>query len=244
MRHLVPEPAPVPTETLHQDAVETTGRWRNRRLAVLGILVTIATAILLARPVHEWLLSLFGSVEQLIRHRPLLGMLAFVVLAALSAMVAFVSSALLIPVAVYAWGPVVSFMLLWAGWYMGGIAAYLVGRYLGRPAVEALVRPAVLARYEGWAKSGVSLLPILLLQLAVPSDIAGYLFGLVRVRLAPFLAALALAEMPYALGAVYLGESFLQRRLWVFALVGVAGAVLTVLALCAARRVTTHEPRR
>lgn len=187
------------------------------RFAVLGILVTIATAILLARPVHEWLLSLFGSVEHLIRHRPLLGMLAFVVLAALSAMVAFVSSALLIPVAVYAWGPGVCFILLWAGWYLGGIAAYLVGRYLGRPAVEALVRPGVLSRYEGWAKSGVSLLPILLLQLAVPSDIAGYLFGLVRARLAPFLAALALAEMPYALGAVYLGESFLQRRLWVFA---------------------------
>jgi uncharacterized membrane protein YdjX (TVP38/TMEM64 family) len=76
----------------------------------------------------------------------------------------------------------------------------------------------------------------------VPSDIAGYLFGLVRARLALFLAALALAEMPYALGAVYLGESFLQRRLWVFALVGVAGAVLTVLALRAARRITTQEP--
>jgi uncharacterized membrane protein YdjX (TVP38/TMEM64 family) len=241
---MVTEPAPVPTETLHQDALGKASRWRNRRLAVLGILVTVATAILLAQPVHEWLLSLFGSVEHLIRHRPLLGMLAFVVLAALSAMVAFVSSALLIPVAVYAWGPGVCFMLLWAGWYLGGIAAYLVGRYLGRPAVEALVRPGVLARYEGWAKSGVSLLPILLLQLAVPSDIAGYLFGLVRARLAPFLAALALAEMPYALGAVYLGESFLQRRLWVFALVGVAGAVLTVLALRTARRVTMHESRR
>ena len=50
-------------------------------------------------PLHAWLLSLFGTVEQLIRHRPAWGMLAFVMLAAVSAMLAFVSSAILIPAA-------------------------------------------------------------------------------------------------------------------------------------------------
>ena len=215
----------------HGGRAGRSGLWRGRRLVVLAVLVALATVLLLAQPVHAWLLSLFGTVEHLIRHRPAWGMLAFVVLAALSAMLAFLSSAILIPVAVYAWGPQLCFLLLWAGWLLGGIAAYTIGRYVGRPAVVALVRPKVLARYEGWARSGVSFLPTLLLQLAVPSDVAGYLFGLVRCRFAVFLAALALAEMPYAAGAVYLGESFLQRRLLPLLEVGVIGALVSVWAL-------------
>jgi uncharacterized membrane protein YdjX (TVP38/TMEM64 family) len=211
--------------------VQRHSRWHSRRLVVLGVLVALATALLLAKPAHAWLLSLFGTVEQLIRHRPAWGMLAFVILAAVSAMLAFVSSAILIPAAVYVWGTELCFLLLWAGWLLGGVAAYTIGRYLGRPAVQALVPSGALERYESWATSGVSFVSALFLQLAVPSDVAGYLFGLVRCRFPVYLAALALAEIPYALGAVYLGESFLERRLWPLLGVGVVGALLSVWAL-------------
>lgn len=220
--------------------------WHGRRLAALGMLAVIAPVVLLARPVHAWLLTLVGAAEPLIRHHPVWGMGAFVLLAALSAMLAFVSSALLIPVAVYVWGPGLCFVLLWIGWYLGGVAAYGVGRYLGRPAVEALVRPGVLARYEAWARPGASLVPILLLQLAVPSDIAGYLFGMVRCRFSAFLVALALAEAPYALAAVYLGQNFLQRRLPGLVVLGVVAALLSLWALRTLRRTRrglVEEPR-
>jgi uncharacterized membrane protein YdjX (TVP38/TMEM64 family) len=88
----------------------------------------------------------------------------------------------------------VCFVLLWVGWLLGGLAGYAIGRYLGRPAVEVFVRPGALARYERWAQSGTSLVPMLMLQLAVPSDMASYLFGLVRCRFVVFRAALLLAE--------------------------------------------------
>jgi hypothetical protein len=67
-----------------------------------------------------------------------------VIVAALSAMIAFVSSAVLILVAIYVWGPRVCFVLFWAGWFLGGLAAYGIARYLGRPIVHRLVRPAAL----------------------------------------------------------------------------------------------------
>lgn len=56
-------------------------------------------------------------------------------------MLAFVSSIVLIPVAVHVWGPIACAGLLWIGWFLGGVAAYAVGRYFGRPIVERLVRP-------------------------------------------------------------------------------------------------------
>jgi len=203
---------------------------------VLTAILAIALALLLLPAIHDRLLRAIAGAGELIRQRPAAGMLTFALLAALSAMLAFVSSAVLIPVAVHVWGPVTCALLLWTGWFLGGIAAYAVGRYLGRPIVERLVRPAAIARYERWARSGPTLVPILLLQLAVPSDVAGYVFGLVRCRFPMFLLALAVAEVPYALGAVYLGVSFLEGRILSLMLLGIGGVLLSWWALRYLRR--------
>ena len=199
----------------------------------------LAVLLVLAKPVHAWLLSLFDAGEQVVRHRSVWGMAVFVLLAAISAMVAFVSSAVLVPAAVYVWGPTVCFVLLWTGWFLGGLAGYAIGRYWGRPVVERLVRGELLARYEGLVRSGRSLALILTVQLAVPSDLASYIFGLVRCRFSVFVIALALAEVPYALGAVYLGASFLERRAVPLMALGIAGVVLSLWAI---RRLRQHQP--
>jgi uncharacterized membrane protein YdjX (TVP38/TMEM64 family) len=123
------------------------------------------------------------------------------------------------------------FLLLWTGWFLGALAAYAVGRYAGRPLLQRVVRPGALERYEKWAQTGESLVPILILQLAVPSDLAGYVFGLVRCRLSIFIPALALAEIPYALGSVYLGASFLQRKIAPLVLLGAAAVLVSWWAI-------------
>ncbi|HEU5304042.1 MAG TPA: VTT domain-containing protein [Gemmatimonadales bacterium] len=204
---------------------------RSRRVIVLVLVVVLAVLLMLARPAHAWLLALFADAESAIRQRESWGMVLFVSLAAVSAMFAFVSSAILVPVAIYVWGPVVCFLLLWTGWFLGGLAGYTIGRYLGRPVVERLARPGALARYEGWARSGKSLVPVLMIQIGVPSDLASYVFGLVRCRFGLFVIALALAEIPYALGAVYLGTSFLERRIVPLVALGLGGILLSAWAL-------------
>jgi len=204
---------------------------------VLLVLLALAIAVLAARPAHEWILGRFADAELVIRQQPIAGLVVFVLLTAVSAMIAFVSSAVLIPVAIFVWGPTLCFVLLWSGWFLGGLASYAIGRYLGRPAVRRLVRPETLERQERWARSGgPSLAAILLIQLAIPSDLAGYVFGLIRCPVGPFAAALALAEIPYALGAVFLGMSFVERRLVPLMILGVAGALLSVAAYRAYHR--------
>jgi uncharacterized membrane protein YdjX (TVP38/TMEM64 family) len=196
----------------------------------------LASLLLLARPVHQWLLSLFALAETAIREQQAWGMVAFVLLAAVSAMVAFVTSSVLVPVAIYVWGPWRCVVLLWAGWFLGGLAAYGIGRWLGRPIVRRLIPGAALERQERWARSRGSLAGILLLQLAVPSDLAGYVFGMIRCPFLPFVVALAVAEVPYALGAVYLGVSFVERQLLPLLVVGVAGVLLSLVAIRAYHR--------
>jgi uncharacterized membrane protein YdjX (TVP38/TMEM64 family) len=206
-------------------------------------LLAVATVLLLARPVHDWMMELFAATERLIHQHPAWGIAAFVLLAAISAMLAFVSSAILIPVAIYTWGPAICALLLWIGWFLGGLFAYAIGRYLGRPVVERIVPRGSLSHYEERARSGRGLVGIVLLQLAIPSDVAGYAFGLIRCPFPAFVAALAVAEIPFALGAVYLGVSFLQRRLLPLLALGAAGALLSVVAFRAFHRHSAATPR-
>jgi uncharacterized membrane protein YdjX (TVP38/TMEM64 family) len=163
-------------------------------------------------------------------------MVTFVVLAAVSAMLAFVSVAVVIPAAVFAWGTAVSIGLLWVGWILGGAATYGIGKWLGRRAVHWLGAEPVLRRLEQHLAPDTPLWLIALLQLALPSELPGYVLGLVRYPLGRYLMALAVAELPFTLATVYLGSSFVEGRSGMILIIGTLIAVGSVCAAHAARR--------
>lgn len=68
---------------------------------------------------------------------------------------------------------------------------------------------------------------VLLFQLAVPSEIPGYVLGLAGCRFRTYVAAMVLGELPFAIGAVYLGESFLQRNYILLLATGIGGAAFS-----------------
>ena len=72
---------------------------------------------------------------------------------------------------------------------------------------------------------------VLLLYLALPSEIPGYICGYLGVRLRTYFAALALAELPYAVGAVLLANGAVNRHIGSLLAFGVIGAALSLSAL-------------
>jgi uncharacterized membrane protein YdjX (TVP38/TMEM64 family) len=180
---------------------------------------------------HAALLSVVAAAGELMAERPLLGAVAFVLLSAASAMLAFFSSAVIVPVALYTWGKAVCLLLLWAGWTLGGATAYGLGRFLGRPVIQWMLPAETLARYEEMVSRKTPFHLVLLFQVALPSEVPGYLLGLVRYPFWRYLGALLIAELPYAAGTVYLGASFLDRHFMVLAGVGALGAIGMVAAL-------------
>ena len=169
------------------------------RCALILVLAAAALALVASSDeLHNWLLGYLPRAEAIIRTRPLLGVTVFVAFSALSALIAFVSSAVIVPVGVYVWGKTVSILLLWVGWTLGGICAYALSRHLGRRVVNALGAEPWLGRYEHLISARAPFHLVLLFQLAVPSEVPGYLFGLVRYTFWKYLVALALAAMPYA----------------------------------------------
>ena len=140
--------------------------------------------------------------------------IVFVLLAAVSAVLAFFSSALLLPAAVYAWGSTITFGLLWLGWLLGGIGTYALGRGLrGLKARGARRSRDQFDFYVQRVPGEVTFALVLLLCLALPSELPGYICGYLRVRFRTYLAALSLAELPYAVGAVLLSAGVVNRHI-------------------------------
>ncbi len=203
---------------------------RKRFIAIVVAIVAVA-AISWFEPAHGLIDRLIELVETEVNRHPLLGALFFVLLAALSAIIAFFSSAVVVPVGVVAWGEMTTFALLWTGWFLGGMTAYAIGRFLGRPVVKRLVNPVTMFRYERKISENAGFGSVLLFQLALPSEVPGYILGIMRFRLGIYLAALAVAELPFAIGAVWLGKSFLERDYLSMIAIGVAGVGFLFLAL-------------
>ncbi len=202
----------------------------NRHILLLGTLILVAGLIAGTETLLDRSHEIIMLAESAIADYPLLGRLLFILLAVASAMLAFFSSAILTPIGIYAWGTVETFVLLWVGWLLGGMISFLVGRYLGRAVVSLLLGEARLSTWETQVGRHTKFIHILLFQAAVPSEIPGYVLGILRYRFSFYLAALAITELPYALGAVVLGESFLQGKSLVLFAIGAGTILLSIVA--------------
>lgn len=217
-----------PTRTVTAEPAPT------HRIRAIVLVVMMGGLLVLAwsPPVHRAVLQLFEAAKAIIESHPLLGAALFVVLSALAAMLAFFSSAVLVPPAVYAWGPVACAALLWAGWMLGGLASYGLAHQFGQPVLRWLAPGKAIAQYRQRIRERASFGFILLFQLALPSEIPGLVLGLAHFPIERYLLALAIAELPYAIGTTMLGASFVTRR---FGLLLSLGALATIMAVILGR---------
>lgn len=205
------------------------GHWG--RALVLLLLFALAAALLSFDAVHAPLKRAFEAAAPAIAAHPLQGALLFVLLSALSAMLAFFSSALLIPVAVLSFGKPLTALLLWLGWLAGGAMAYALGRFVGRPLVRSFATMGAIDHWREQLPPRAGFAISLLVQLALPSEIPGYLFGTMRMAFAAYFGALALVQAPYAVALVWVGDSVLRQDPVALVVLGATLALVSGLSL-------------
>lgn len=207
-------------------------RARSWVRAVVIALICVSAALLLSvDAAYDSLQRVLTAAEPLIAGHPYLGPVVFVLLAAVSAILAFFSSALLVPAAVYTWGSMVTVVLLWLGWLLGGICTFALGRGLRRTQGNAARTTGQFDFYRQRVSGEAPFALVLLLYLALPSEIPGYLCGYLGVRFRTCVTALAVAELPYAVGAVLLGDGVVNRHIGWLVACGLIGAALSLYAL-------------
>ena len=204
----------------------------TRRVVVAVLLLLLVTLLLSSDGIHRVLLALLAEADRTAAAHPLWAMTLVVVFSALAAMLAFVSSWIVVPFAVFTWGTTEAFLLLWTGWLLGGAATYAIGRFLGRPAARWLASAPVLARYEDRISRHTPFGVVLLAQFALPSEVPGYVLGIMRYPFARYLAALGIVELTYGIATIYLGVGVVERR--------AAPVVMAVSALALATAGTAY----
>ena len=215
----------------------------HKRIVLLGAIIIVALFIVNTDVLYEESKEILEIAEYVITQFPIFGMLLFVLFAMVSAMFAFYSSAILVPIGVYTWGATVCFILIWVVWLFGGILTFSIGRYLGRPVTSKIIGETRISNFEEQVSRHAKFIHILLFQAALPSEIPGYVLGTLHYRFLFYFIALAITELPYALGTVYLGSSFLQRNNVVFLVLGV-GMILLSACLYYLYRQLIHISRK
>lgn len=208
--------------------------WRHA--LTVGLIIVALALVASSEGFHEIFLRMVARAEGMIRAYPTLGISLFIICSALSAMIAFFSTAVITPVAIRTWGEPWSICFLWIGWMLGGMSAYALGRTLGRPVVRALTSSGALDRFENRISSRAPFGLVLLFQVAMPSEVPGYVLGLARYSFRKYLVILGTVELPFAIGTVYLGASFLERRTSMLLAIGALGIALTTWAIYALRK--------
>lgn len=179
---------------------------------VVALALALTVAFLVFSPAFQGYVEQATSwAEGVMRSHKVAGAVVFFVMSALSAMLAFATSAVLVPPALEVFGKAVTFLLLWGGWMAGAVAAYAIGR-LARPLLVRWGYGKKLEEYQQFVSKGMKFWAVLLLCIAVPSEIPGYLLGGIHYSFTRFLAAMGIAEGIYALTVIIAAERLLDAK--------------------------------
>ena len=214
-----------------QSSTSSKKRWAFWIWPTLGGAILLAVLVAYSETFNNLVESITDWARSIIEANPVAGAAIFFVFSAISAMLAFASSTVLVPAANLVWGKPLSFLLLWGGWVAGAFAAYGIGR-VARPLLVRIGYKEKLAEYEQFVSKRMKFWAVLLFCFAVPSEIPGYVFGGLHYPLLKFITAMAIAEGVYALGVVIAGESLLTAQpLPLLATVGIMILILVVATL-------------
>ena len=120
----------------------------KRKFIFLIVIVILAVAVWTSYGIEQGLKNFLMASERLIGGNELIAGFIFLALGAISAMFAFFSSVILVPVATHNFGTLVTLILLLSGWVLGGALTYFIGKSWGRSLVAYFFRAERLRYYE------------------------------------------------------------------------------------------------
>jgi len=172
---------------------------RKEYLSIALIGIVLVTALLLVRS-HAETLGTFIDAN------PFAGILLYILLNVVDAVIAPGATLPLIPVAARAWGHIAAALITTVGWTAGSLVAFLIARRWGAPLVRKITSMERLRRVKKHLPQDL-FWSIVLLRLVMPMDVLSYVIGLfTNMTWAKYALATALGLTPSAFVLAYLGK--------------------------------------
>lgn len=183
----------------------------KKKLIIFFLIVGVVLVFWSSTFLQDYFQSATIYLENYGNSHQVLSILVFIGLTALSAMLMSFSSIWLVPVAVLIWSNSLTIFFLILSWLIGATISYLIGRYGGYPIVHKLISNKKILYYEKLIKNKLGFWIIFLFRLTLPSEIPGYVLGIVKYNFPKYLLITFLAELPYAIYSVYAFESIIEK---------------------------------
>lgn len=203
----------------------------KRRVIIFLLVILLAFLFWYSAPLQNIFYDSVSIANDYTDARPVTGVIIFIALAAISAIFSLFSSVALVPAAIMIWGGSLTLTLLLAGWIIGDIIAYFIGAYALRNIAGKFIPIEKIDQYRGKISKKTEFGLILLFRIAMPTEIAGYLLGVIKYHFGKYFLATFLSELPFALLAVYAGDALITQDVLTFiALIalGIAIAIITI----------------
>jgi len=189
---------------------------RREYLSLAVIATVLVASVWFARSHAE-------SLKQFIDHHAVQGLVVYICLNILDAVIAPGATLPLIPIAARAWGRIAAALVTTIGWTAGSIVAFYIARRWGTPIVKKLtsmervkrLRPYV-PKHPFWS--------VVLLRLVLPMDVISYVLGLFSdMTWSSYALATALGLTPSAFVLAWIGKT---PRAYDFIMFGIGGVVI------------------
>lgn len=152
-----------------------------------------------------------SALKELMSGMNLLSYTAYVLILVTAVVAMPVTVMPVIPMATALFGPFITAILSVIGWTVGGVIAFLVARYLGRPVLERYVSMQAVDELAAKIPEETRFLFIVLLRLTVPVDLVSYALGLSKtVGLIEYSVATFIGVIWFSFAFAYLGEAMLE----------------------------------
>jgi uncharacterized membrane protein YdjX (TVP38/TMEM64 family) len=174
------------------------------RLVILGALVVASGASLVFLPVTAYVFALLTQIQELGPWAPVVLSAAYI-----PASVLIIPGSLLTLGAGFAFGLVCGTVAVSIGSTLGASAAFLVGRTLARPWIEAKVgrKPEFRAIDRAIGEQGFKIILLLRLSPAFPFNLLNYALSLTKVTFRDYVLASWIGMLPGTVVYVYLGSA-------------------------------------
>jgi uncharacterized membrane protein YdjX (TVP38/TMEM64 family) len=143
----------------------------------------------------------------------LAGAVIFILIETAAVMLSPLSSVPFLIIVIDIWGKLFALLYSMIGGMLGASLSYLIGKYALVPAMKLFVPQKRIEEFQKIIEKHSSFLLIVLFRLAMPVEIPGYVLGLTKYSFWKYLAATAIAFLPFYILSIYAGEAFIQKNI-------------------------------
>jgi uncharacterized membrane protein YdjX (TVP38/TMEM64 family) len=147
------------------------------------------------------------ALREFIERRPVPGVIVYILLNIIDAVIAPGATLPLIPIAAHAWGRVGAALITMVGWTAGSLIAFYIARRWGAPVVKKLTSWERVKRLKHYVPKN-PFWSVVVLRLMMPMDVMSYVLGLFsQMHWTRYALATAMGLTPSAFILTWIGKT-------------------------------------